>query len=74
MTNLKVGMYWFYSGNLTEAKIREAIGFYRTKYPSGIVNAIYVKPSDIGEIYNVDGLPVRPDKTVVENNLFIAIK
>lgn len=71
---LKIGLWWFYSGKLTEGTIREAIGFYRKKYPSNIVNAIYACPSDIGDIYNVDGLPVRPDRTVVESNLFIAVQ
>jgi hypothetical protein len=71
---LKAGCYWYYQGPLTEAEIRKAIGFYRSKYPSNIVSAIYVRPADIGDIYNVDGLPVRPDKTVVESNLFIAVK
>ncbi len=70
---LKGGMWWFYKGALTESIIREAIVFHRKKYPSAVVHAIYANPSDIGEIYNVDGLPVRPDKVVVGSNLFIAV-
>ncbi len=70
----KQGLYWYYSGKLTEGEIRKAIGFMRTQHPSSIVNAIYIRPAEIGDFYNVDGIPVRPDRTVVQSNLFIAVK
>jgi hypothetical protein len=73
MKELLHGMYWFYKGLPTETTVREAVSFYRAKYPSSIVTAIYANPSEVGELYNVDGLPVRPERTVIKGNLYISV-
>ena len=76
MTNLHAGMLWYWGGQKEMAKegdILAAIIHYKQKYPSSVPNAVYLHPSQIGEIYSVGGLPVRPDKNIIKGNLLVAV-
>ena len=78
MSNLDSGMMWFWGSKgktlPTETDVQAAIDYYRKKYPNSIPNAVYLHPSQMGELYNVGGLPVRPKHTVIKGNLFLAVK
>ena len=78
MSNLDAGMLWFWGGKgktiPTEGDIQAAIDHYRKKYPNSIPSVVYLHPSQMGELYNVGGLPIRPKPTVIKGNLFLAVK
>ncbi len=69
---LKLGMLWDYNkkDNL-QSEIIRATAYYRAKYING-PGAIYLNPAEIGELSNVGGIPVRPDRTVLKGNIFVA--
>ncbi len=69
---LKFGMLWSYNKkDDLQSEINRAVVYYRAKYHNG-PSAVYLNPAEVGELYNVGGIPVRPDRTVLKGNIFVA--
>ncbi len=71
----KQGMLWLLGTDedVAEVDIRAGIDYHRQKYPDTPPSAVYLNPDQMGEHRSVSGLPVRPDKTILVGNLFVAI-
>lgn len=71
---MKIGMLWFNNDPKSSLmdKIRGATEYYRQKY-GATPNLCYVHPSQVGSWERIDGVDIRPSRSVLPNHFWVGV-